>query len=338
MGGRNAPRRSPAAPAADCGAITLPQTQSGLAVVSFVVRGAQFAPGCASLSYRVESLLMKLTRTKMLFFTAVVALLVAIPAIVSGNPNSAGPNEIPHTIFGTAYVDNQAAPQGTSVQAQIENRVVASTTTRAAGRFFLQIDPSPGNDPTYAGKTISFTIRGQTASETVVWASGGDHRGLNLNASSTSQPTNTPRPTARPASTARPVTPPTPRPVFTGPGPTGRPGAPGPPGPTGLPGATGLRGVAGIQGATGLPGEPGLPGETGKPGESGRSGDRGPQGYVGQPGPQGVAGPTGATGVQGPSGPPGSSGNFLIAIIALVVALLALLVAIGRWIWELQSG
>ena len=332
MGGRNAPRRSPAAPAADCGAITLPQTQSGLAVVSFVVRGAQFAPGSASLSYRVESLLMKLTRTKALFFTAIVALLVSIPAVVSAQ-------DIPHFFAGNAYIDNTLAPRNTAVEAYINgNRVGEVARTNAAGFYVLPIPPSTSG-ASYSGQTITFKVRGLDAVETATWSAAGSDTAFDLNASATaSRPTNTPRPTARPASTARPVTPPTPRPVFTGPGPTGRPGAPGPPGPTGLPGATGLRGVAGIQGAAGPPGEPGLPGETGKPGESGRSGDRGPQGYVGQPGPQGVAGPTGATGVQGPSGPPGSSGNFLIAIIALVVALLALLVAIGRWIWELQSG
>ena len=271
---------------------------------------------------------MKLTRTKLLLFVALTTLLVGIPAIVSGAPNSAGPNEIPHTIIGTAHIDNQVASQGISIEAVIDNIVVDRTTTRASGVFFLKIDPSPGNDPSYAAKTITFKVRGLAASETVGWSSGGDNRGLNLNASSTSTPTNTPRPTARPATTTSPgVT--TSRPVVSGVGPQGRPGVPGP---------MGLRGETGEQGATGLPGARGLPGNTGVPGESGKAGDRGPQGYIGQPGSQGVFGPTGATGVQGPAGPSGSSGNFLLAIIALVVALLALLVAIGRWVWELQGG
>jgi hypothetical protein len=272
---------------------------------------------------------MNLTRTKILFFTAIVALLVSIPAVVSAQ-------DIPHFFAGNAYIDNSLAPGNTTVEAYINgNRVGDIARTNASGFYVLPVPPASGGQPSHSGQTVTFKVRGLDATETAVWAPAGSNTSFNLNASTTAaRPTNTPRPTAAPRLTqTRPTN--TPRPAFAGPGPTGRPGATGQTGATGEPGATGIPGATGRTGGPGLPGATGLPGSAG---DAGDRGDRGPQGYVGQQGGQGVAGPTGATGVQGPSGPPGSSGNFLIAIIALIVALLALLVAIGRWIWELQSG
>ena len=271
---------------------------------------------------------MKLTRTKILLFTAIVALLVAIPAVVSAQ-------DIPHFFAGNAYVDNAPARNAT-VEAYINGVRVESVRTNASGFYVLPVAPATSG-PSYTGQTVTFKVAGHDAAETAIWSSQGSDTSFNLNASSTAAPpTSTPRPTPTRV-TGRPTAVPT-RAVFNQPGPTGRPGPPGPTGLPGAPGATGIPGQDGLPGATGRPGATGLPGATGVPGERGALGDRGPQGYVGQPGPQGVAGPTGATGVQGPAGPPGSSGNFLIAIIALVIALLALLVAIGRWIWELQTG
>ena len=48
---------------------------------------------------------MKLTRTRILLFIAVTAVLVAIPAIALAQA------VIPYTVRGTAYVNNQAAPR-----------------------------------------------------------------------------------------------------------------------------------------------------------------------------------------------------------------------------------
>ena len=265
---------------------------------------------------------MKLSRSKAILAFVAVSIVVSIPAIVSAQ------GEIPHTIFGTAYIDGTVAPDGTLVQAFIDGQEVDRTNTTARGIFFLQIDPAPAQ----AGKTISFRVRGMLAAESLSWVSRGDTRNFRLNASA--NPTNTPRPT----NTRRPVN--TPRPTAAS-APTIIRGPQGPPGATGLPGATGIPGPTGLPGGTGIPGIQGpigFPGDQGPPGPEGPRGDQGPQGYIGQTGPQGVAGPSGLGGPQGPVGPAGSSGNFLIAIIALVVALLALLVAIGRWIWELQTG
>ena len=275
---------------------------------------------------------MKLTRTKVLLIIAITALLISIPAIVSAQT-------IPHTFLGTARVDGQLVSSTTSIEALIDGNKVADGRVTTLGTYFLQINPSTGTS--FSGKTITFRIGGLVANETATWVSEGDNRGFNLNASTTAA-TNTPTP--RP--TTRVVTRNTSTPDGRQ-GPAGPTGPAGPRGPTGLDGSAGPPGEPGPQGATGLQGPKGDPGdrgpqgpasETGPPGPEGPRGESGPLGYIGQTGPQGVAGPSGSVGVQGPTGPVGSSGSFLIAGIALVVALLALLVAIGRWIWELQTG
>ena len=270
---------------------------------------------------------MKLTQTKIILLMAFLVLLVVAPAAVRAQ-------ELPHTFFGTAHVNGRLAPQGTTVTAVVGDKRV-SINVNANGQFFLVIPPEI-DGVSSAGKTVTFRIGNLTAAESVPWASAGRTES-NFRLTASSSPTNTPRPTntRRPANTPRPT---------VGAGPTIIRGPQGPPGATGVPGATG---IPGVPGATGLPGGTGIPGDRGPigftgdqgpPGPEGPRGEQGPQGYIGQTGPQGVAGPSGLTGQQGPTGPPGSSGNFLIAIIALVVALLALLVAIGRWIWELQTG
>ena len=278
---------------------------------------------------------MKLTRTKFLFIIAIMALLVSVPAIVSAQ-------SIPHTITGKVYVNGRLAPSGATVEAFIDNAKVADDDVDAEGVYFLLVVPRGTQN--FTGKTITFTVTGGPAAETKQWASGGDDSGFDLNVagpggSSTSTPTPTRRPTVAPRTTTS---------SSTGPrGPAGPAGPLGPAGPRGIQGEAGLQGDEGPAGSAGPSGPQGPKGDVGSSGSLGNAGPLGPegprggtgaQGYIGQTGPQGVAGPAGATGVQGPSGPPGSSGSFLIAVIALIVALLSLLVAIGRWIWELQTG
>ena len=277
---------------------------------------------------------MPLTRSKVLVAIVAVAILVSIPAIVSaqGTP--------PHGIVGVVVINGQPAPVGTTVALRFNNGTIDTDTISAGGIYRVEV---PSGGP-YPRGSISFLVNGQRADASFPngseWTWSGTWREghleiVDLSSPATrSEPTNTPRPTStrRPSSTARST---------TAVGPTIIRGPQGPPGATGQPGATGIPGPRGIPGGTGIPGEQGpigFPGEQGQPGPEGPRGEQGPQGYIGQTGSQGVAGPTGLSGPQGPAGPPGSSGNFLIAILALVVALLALLVAIGRWIWELQTG
>ena len=264
---------------------------------------------------------MRLTKTKVILLTAILVLIVVAPVALHAQ-------EIPHTFFGTAYVDGSAVSPGTTITAVVGDKRV-STTVNDNRQFFLLVPPEI-DGVSSVGKTVTFRIGNLAATQSVSWASGGRNE-TNFRLTASASPTSTPRPTAtrRPAATPRPTATPVPR-VITGPrGPQGPQGPAGEQGPEGPQGPQGLRGPAGADGDAGA---------TGADGEDGSAGERGPQGYIGQTGPQGVAGPSGLSGPQGPAGPAGSSGNFLIAIIALVVALLALLVAIGRWIWELQVG
>ena len=273
---------------------------------------------------------MMLTQTKVILLLAILVSVVAAPAALRAQ-------ELPHTFFGTALVDGTVASQGTVVTAMIGDKTV-SIPVNVNGQFFIVVPPEIDGVAS-VGKTVTFRIGNLTATQSVPWASAGRTE-TNFRLTASASPTNTPRPTAtrRVASTPRPTAAAAPTIIR---GPQGPPGATGVPGAAGLPGATGIPGIPGIQGPQGFPGEqgaPGFPGEQGLPGPEGPRGEQGPQGYIGQTGAQGVAGPSGLSGPPGPTGPPGSSGNFMIAILALVVALLALLVAIGRWIWELQTG
>ena len=277
---------------------------------------------------------MKLLRSKVLLAFVVMAILVSIPSIVSaqGTP--------PHGIVGVVEINGQPALIGTRVALRFNNATIDTDTVSTGGIYRLEV-PSGGPYPRGA---ITFLVNDQRADSSLPngqeWTWSGTWREGHLEIvdlaipATRSEPTNTPRP----ANTRRPVN--TPRPT-AGAAPTIIRGPQGPPGATGQPGATGIPGATGLPGGTGIPGDRGpigFPGDQGPAGLEGPRGEQGPQGYIGQTGPQGVAGPSGLSGPQGPAGPPGSSGNFLIAIIALVVALLALLVAIGRWIWELQTG
>ena len=279
---------------------------------------------------------MKQVRTKFLLLTAFAVLLMTLPAIALAQQSP------PHQFFGIARIDGRLAPTGTTVVAMVGTQRAAQGTVSDEGRgsFSLQI-PSGG---AFGNQPITFQVNGNLARATTTsgspWSKSFSSGGLdivNLSSSSTgTASTPTPRPTAR-------VTRNTPTPVvMEGPpgpaGPTGPRGPMGPAGPAGPRGELGDTGLTGPQGPKGDPGPVGPPGDTGPPGPEGPRGDPGQQGYIGQTGPQGVAGPVGSAGVQGPAGPAGSSGSFLVAIIALVVALLSLLVAIGRWIWELQTG
>ena len=264
---------------------------------------------------------MKLTRTKFLLLIAIAALLVSIPAIVSaqGVP--------PNRFYGRATIDGLSVQAGTKVEAFVNGRSAGSTTANNVSRFVLTVGQPAG------GTSLTFEVGGNAASQTATWTQGRNTP-LDLTASSTTTTTtttpSTPRP--RPANTVPPT-------IIRGePGPIGPRGPIGPEGPPGPEGFPGPQGPQGIPGPQGFPGDAGAPGDTGPAGPPGPRGEAGPQGPSGSQGSQGVAGPTGSQGVQGPTGPAGSPGNFLIAIIALVVALLALLVAIGRWIWELQTG
>ena len=265
---------------------------------------------------------MNKTRTVFLVLVAVAALLASLPAIVSAQ----GLPDPPNRFFGTVTIDGSPAPVGARVEALVGDNVVADTTVNNQRRYLLEVDEQPRNTE------ISFRVNGFNADQTSTWEIGSNTQ-LNLTASSTAaQPTEA-APTPEPPRTQTVVRGPTgPRGLQGEPGQDGEQGPQGEPGPAG---PQGLRGIPGADGAPGIDGAPGAAGPQGEPGPRGPQGEAGPQGLQGAPG---SAGPAGPQGNQGPAGPAGSSGNFLIAIIALAVAFLALLVTIARWIWDMQAG
>ena len=272
---------------------------------------------------------MKLTRTSFLVLLAVAALLVSIPAVVLAQGEGR-----PNRFSGNAYIDGQRAPNGTLVEAVSDGNVIGRAGVQASPtnpniNYILDVTRPP------AGLELTFRVGGNLAQETAIWQDGRVTYPFNLNASSTAVPPTQAAPTPRPVVPTRVAS-------IRGPvGPEGPPGEPGPAGPPGEPGPagpSGPRGIPGADGTSGSDGAQGLPGEAGPVGPQGPQGETGQSGVQGQPGLQGAAGPAGAQGPQGMQGPQGASGGFLLAIIALVVAFLALLIAVGRWIWELQSS
>ena len=277
---------------------------------------------------------MKLTRALYLVLLTLVLLIVSIPSVALGQD---GP---PHGIVGNVRINGQLAAPGTAVSAIINNQALARTSVAAGGSYRLQI-PAGEN---YGTNPISFQVNGRAVDAkdasgrawTGTWSGGGLDL-VNLVSPSTSTRA---APTTAPTRVTTTVTRRTPVPTAAR-GPVGPQGPAGPQGAQGAQGGTGPQGGPGVQGPKGDQGPVGPPGERGLQGDLGPRGGTGPQGYIGQSGQQGIAGPSGSQGVQGPegdTGAAGSSGSFLIAMVALVVALLALLVAIGRWIWELQTG
>ena len=263
---------------------------------------------------------MKLFRTPILLAIAIAATLVSIPAIVSAQEPP------PNRFYGSVTIDGRPAPVGTVVSAWANGQQSATVITTTLGKY-----PTLEVRRLSPGTPITFRVNEVDANETANWRQGGIVP-LNLTASSTAVPptqeaTPTPSPTARPTTVIRGAT-----------GPRGPEGPQGPPGEPGAAGAPGPRGIPGADGAPGMDGAPGPQGERGSDGAPGPQGEPGPQGPQGPQGLQGAAGPAGPQGTPGMQGAQGASGGFLIAIIALVVAFLALLTVIARWIWELQAS
>ena len=259
---------------------------------------------------------MNRTRTIFLVLIAVAALSASIPAIVLAQADR------PNRFSGNAFIDGQKASTGTLVEALAGTTVVGEARVQMrSAQINYVLDTSR---PT-SGLELTFRVGGNPAAETATWQDGAVTFPFNLTASSSAVPSTEETPTVENT--------PIPRPAARG--------ATGPRGPQGEQGPPGEPGLAGEPGPRGIPGADGPPGPAGPQGGEGPAGLRGPQGEpgaMGMQGPPGVAGASGPQGNQGPAGPAGSSGNFLIAIIALIVAALALLVAIGRWIWEMQSA
>jgi len=248
-----------------------------------------------------------MTKAKLLALAAVMAMLLALPAMVLAQQQPPRPS----VFGGTASVDGVPAANGTAVTAIIDGKVVA-TATVSAGIYAFSIAQPPGE--AFAGKTITFKVGNATASQAGTWQDSGGAE-LNLTASTAPPPT---------------VAPP-PGPVV------GIKGDKGDKGDTGSAGSAGVPGPAGAKGDTGSAGTKGDKGNPGSAGSAGAVGSAGPAGPAGSKGDAGPAGPAGPNGPAGADGPIGESGGGLLAIIALIVAIIAVIGAGGAIVMSRQG-
>lgn len=244
-----------------------------------------------------------MTKFSILASLAVIALLLAIPAVVLAQAQP----PLPSVFGGTVTWDGAPAPDGTAVSAWIDGEQVALTAA-ADGAYALKISQPPGG--AFAGKEVVFMVAESEAPERGTWEpDGGDV--INL----TAVPVLPPAPVAGPAGPA---------------GSAGKAGAPGPgggPGPAGPGGASGKAGAAGAAGAKG------------PAGSAGAAGPAGPAGSFGAAGPAGSAGSDGAAGPAGPAGAVGAAGGGggALAVIALIIAIVAAIGAGGAFVMGRRS-
>ena len=247
-----------------------------------------------------------MTKAKLLALAAVMAMLLALPAMVLAQQQPPRPS----VFGGTASVDGLPAANGTAVTAIIDGKVVA-TATVSAGIYAFSIAQPPGE--AFAGKTVTFKVGAATASQTGIWQDSGGAE-LNLTASTAPPPT---------------VAPP-PGPVV------GIKGDKGDKGDTGLAGTAGLPGPPGAKGDTGSTGPKGDKGNPGLAGSDGKAGGAGPKGATGTAGADATGAP-GSKGDTGDVGLTGESGGSLLAIIALIFAIIAVIGAGGEIVMSRQG-
>ena len=186
-----------------------------------------------------------------------VALFLVLPSFASAQ------RVIPHAFFGSATVNGSPAIDGTVVAALVDGRQVAAKAVSDGSYPVLLVEPVADS---FVGKTVTFTIGGIPADQTVLWAQG-EVTNLNL--------------TATPVVGA-----PTPSPTIPAPTPTTVVVV----GETGAPGAAGPQGQQGVQGSSGPPGVGGPPGSAGAAGPAGVAGPSGSQGLTGPGGERGDSG------------------------------------------------
>ena len=117
-----------------------------------------------------------MTKFSILASLAVIALLLAIPAVVLAQAQPPRP-----AVFaGTVSLDGAAAPDGTTVSAWIDGEQVASTTV-TGGIYGLTISQPPGG--AFAGEEVIFMVGSSESLERGTWEADGGAE-LNLSASS----------------------------------------------------------------------------------------------------------------------------------------------------------
>ena len=157
---------------------------------------------------------------RMGFVGSLVCALVITFSLTNPTESYAQP-EMPHQFVGTVKVNGTTAPDGAVVAATIDG-VKSVTAIVAGGNYMLKIRNAHGL-PSPVGKTIKFTVDGQSAKESQLFQAGGGTE-LNLTVLTVPTPVPTlapiappiiipaplPAPTIAAPSPAQPVAPPTP--------------------------------------------------------------------------------------------------------------------------------
>ena len=295
---------------------------------------------------------------RMGFVGSLVCALVITFSLANPTESYAQP-EMPHQFVGTVKVNGTTAPDGAVVAATIDG-VKSVTAIVAGGNYMLKIRNAHGL-PSPVGKTIKFTVDGQSAKESQLFQAGGGTE-LNLTVLTVPTPVPTlapiappiiipaplPAPTIAAPSPAQPVAPPTPVVIIVVATPTPPVVIVAPPAPT-QPAQPPVLG--GVSPGIGQPGQPpvlgGVSPGIGQPSQPPVLGGVSP-GIVqpGQPSvpvvdapiptpavqPTPVVGPAGPAGPPGPPGPPGesTSSDKTWLIVALVASGLAIFLSLDH--------
>jgi hypothetical protein len=131
-----------------------------------------------------------------------LALLLGLVGMSAGAAFAQGaPPNPPARFAGTVTVTGAAAGAGASVQAWVGGVVCATTAVNSAGTYVVDVSESCGG----AGSTVSFTVDGSLATETVTW-SNSSLNVTNLTVVASVPATETPA-TETPAETTTPEAP-----------------------------------------------------------------------------------------------------------------------------------
>jgi len=110
-----------------------------------------------------------MTKLRLLALLTVVVLAVALlPVVVSAQPVP------PCRIHGTAMVDGANVADGTVITATIDGDTYTATTPSAYGASTYNIQIVQPDGKSYTGKTVTFMIGSDTASQTATWVQGGN--------------------------------------------------------------------------------------------------------------------------------------------------------------------
>ena len=130
---------------------------------------------------------------KFVILLILIALSLAIPALLLAQ-GSAPPHQF---LVVDARIDGVAAPNGSSIVALIDTRVVARDQImgRLSVANFIRLRVEPPSGQSYVGKLVTFEVNGYRANQSYLWESGGQNR-VELTAGSVTPTPVVPTPTA----------------------------------------------------------------------------------------------------------------------------------------------